>query len=83
MFPSAPMDGRHTTTTQKRMDDLSGMLILTMASVFVGFLLFGAAFWGFMYGWSRRLVWGLVIGAFAMATVVPVIIAVFHAASGS
>ena len=58
-------------------------MILTMASVFVGFLLFGAAFWGFMYKWPRSRVWGLVIGAFFMVTLVPIIIALFHAATGS
>ena len=58
------------------------MLILTMASVFVGFLFFGAAFYGFMYKWPQRRVWALAIGALVMATIVPVIIALFHAATG-
>lgn len=58
------------------------MLILTMASVFVGFLFFGAAFYGFMYKWPQHRVWGLVIAAFFLATIVPVIIALFHAAGG-
>ena len=58
------------------------MLILTMASVILGFLLFGGAFYGFMYKWPQRRVWALAIGALVMATIVPVIIALFHAATG-
>ena len=58
------------------------MLILTMASGFVGFLLFGGACYGFMYKWPQRRVWALAIGALVMATIVPVIIALFHAATG-
>lgn len=58
-------------------------MILTMASVFVGFLLFGAAFYGFMYKWPQRRIWALALGALVMATVIPVVIAVSHAAWGA
>lgn len=57
-------------------------MILTMASVFVGFLLFGGAFAGYMYKWPQRRVWALAIGAFVMATVVPVVIALSFAVGG-
>ena len=54
-------------------------LIITMASVFVGFLCFGGAFASFMYGKPRRLVWGLFAVAVVCITLIPVTIAVFWA----
>ncbi|MEJ5918716.1 hypothetical protein [Corynebacterium sp. H78] len=56
-------------------------LILTMACVGVGFLFFGAAFFGYMSKWEKSIIWGLCIGAFVLVTVIPVIIAVSHAAT--
>ena len=57
-------------------------IIVTMSCVGIGFLLFGTAFYGFMKQWPAARIWALCIGAFLMATVVPVIIAVSHAATG-
>lgn len=54
-------------------------MIVTMACVGVGFLLFGAAFWGFMNKWKTSQLWTLCIVAFLLVTVVPVIIALSHA----
>lgn len=55
-------------------------LIVTMVSVFVGFILFGASFKSFMEQRPRSLVWGLFIAAVVFITLVPVGIAVFWAA---
>ncbi|WP_448851900.1 hypothetical protein [Corynebacterium sp. 335C] len=54
---------------------MDGWVIATMACVGVGFLLFGAAFAGFMYGMRRSLVLALCLGAGLLVTVIPVIIA--------
>lgn len=55
-------------------------LIVTMVSVFIGFVLFGASFKTFSEGGARRLVWGLFTAAVVFITLVPVGIAVFWAA---
>lgn len=57
-------------------------IVVTMVCVGVGFLLFGTGFYGFMKQWRASRIWMLCIGAFIMATVVPVIVAVSHAATG-
>lgn len=48
-----------------------------MASVFIGFLFFAAAFAGFMYKKRNSLIWTLFAVAIIFITVVPVTIAVF------
>ena len=53
----------------------NGAMIVTMSSVFIGFLCFGGSFAGFVYKKSPRLVWTAVF----FITVIPVIIAVFWA----
>ncbi len=53
--------------------------LLAMSAVAIGFLLFGAAFYGFMQKWSSKTIWLLCIGAFVFATVIPVVIALGHA----
>ena len=53
------------------------VLIITMASVFVGFLFFGGAFASFMYKKPQRLIWTLFTIAIVLITVIPLGIAVF------
>lgn len=53
------------------------VLIITMASVFLGFLFFGGAFASFMYKKSQALIWTLFAIAIVLITIVPVTIAVF------
>lgn len=53
------------------------VLLITMASVFIGFLFFAAAFASFMYKKSNRRIWSLFTVAIVFITVVPVTIAVF------
>ena len=53
-----------------------------MASVGIGFLLFGGAFYGFMSEWPRTRLLALGIGALIMVTVIPVFIALFAAVGG-
>lgn len=55
---------------------MSDVLLITMISVFVGFLCTGAAFASFMYKKSKALVISLLIAALILVTVVPVILAV-------
>ncbi|WP_096459187.1 hypothetical protein [Corynebacterium suranareeae] len=55
------------------------VLLVTMASVFLGFLFFGGAFASFMYKKSNRQIWTLFSVAIVLITVIPVIIAVFWA----
>jgi len=57
-------------------------VILTMASVGIGFLMFGGAFFGFMSKWPQTRVWALGIGALVMVTIIPVFIALFVAVTG-
>lgn len=57
-------------------------MILTMASVGIGFLMFGGAFFGYMSQWPQKRVWGLAIGALVMATIIPTAIALFAAIGG-
>lgn len=54
-------------------------LIITMVSVFIGFLVLGGSFKSFMDGRPQRLVWSLFTVAVVCITVVPVIIGVFWA----
>lgn len=54
-------------------------LIVTMVSVFIGFVLFGASFKSFMDRRRPVVVWGLFTTAVVFITVVPVGIAVFWA----
>lgn len=55
---------------------MSDVLLITMISVFVGFLCTGGAFAGFMYKKSKALIISLLIAALILVTVVPVILAV-------
>lgn len=54
------------------------VLLVTMVSVFVGFLCFGA-FASFMYKKSNKQIWTLFSIAIVLITVIPVTIAVFWA----
>lgn len=56
---------------------MSLTMVLTMGSVFLGFLLFGAAFAAFMYKKPQRLVWTLFVIAALFITVIPVTLAIF------
>ncbi|AKK07290.1 hypothetical protein CMUST_15005 [Corynebacterium mustelae] len=56
---------------------MDGTTILTMASVFAGFLCFGGSFASFMYKKSPKLIWGLFSVAILLITVIPVVLAVF------
>lgn len=55
---------------------MTDVVLITMASVFVGFLCTGGAFAAFMYKKSKALVVGLLILALLLVTVIPVAIAV-------
>ncbi|MGV0384220.1 hypothetical protein ACUY2T_05655 [Corynebacterium sp. 22_2729] len=55
-------------------------VLITMASVFTGFLFFGGSFASFMYGKSKKQVWTLFCIAIVFLTIVPVSLAVFVAA---
>lgn len=57
----------------------SAELLITMGSVFIGFLLFGASFASFMAKKPPKLVWSLFAVAIIFITLIPVIIAVFWA----
>ncbi|MGP6174124.1 hypothetical protein [Corynebacterium sp. A21] len=61
------------------MSDLT--MIITMASVFIGFLCTGGAFAAFMYKKSKILVAVLLLIALVLVTIIPVTIAVFFATS--
>lgn len=54
-------------------------MIVTIASVFLGFLCFGGSFASFMYKKRPVQIWGLFISAIIFITVIPVTIAVFWA----
>lgn len=56
-------------------------MIITMASVFIGFLCTGGAFAAFMYQKSKILVTVLLLMALVLVTIIPVTIAVFFATS--
>lgn len=58
---------------------MSTTMLLTMGSVFVGFLLFGAAFASFMYQKPKKQIWTLFCVAVLFITVIPVSLAVFVA----
>ncbi|WPF66094.1 MULTISPECIES: hypothetical protein [unclassified Corynebacterium] len=55
-------------------------LLVTMISVFVGFLCILGAFASFMYKKPVALTWALGGAALVLVTVIPVTIAVFYAA---
>ena len=54
-------------------------MIVTISSVFLGFLCFGGSFASFMYKKRSVQIWGLFIAAIILITVIPVTIAVFWA----
>ncbi|MBI8999871.1 hypothetical protein M0E87_03395 [Corynebacterium sp. CCM 9185] len=54
-------------------------VIITMASVFIGFLLFGGSYASFSYRRSPKLTWTLFTFAIFFITVIPTVIAVFWA----
>lgn len=54
-------------------------MIVTISSVFLGFLCFGGSFASFMYKKPPVQIWGLFIAAIVLITVIPVTIAVFWA----
>ena len=53
------------------------VLIITMASVCIGFLFFGGAFASFMYKKPQAQIWALFAIAIVLITIIPVTIAVF------
>ncbi|MFP7365463.1 hypothetical protein SFC07_06775 [Corynebacterium callunae] len=57
------------------------VLLVTMASVFLGFLFFGGSFASFMYKKSNVQIWSLFCIAIVLITIIPVIIAVFWASN--
>ncbi|MCK2200736.1 hypothetical protein [Corynebacterium callunae] len=57
------------------------VLLITMTSVFIGFLFFGGAFASFMYKKSNVQIWTLFSVAIVLITIIPVIIAVFWASN--
>ncbi|MDN5719323.1 MAG: hypothetical protein ACTH2Y_14105 [Corynebacterium sp.] len=57
-------------------------LLVTMGSVFIGFLLFGGSFASFMAKRRPAVVWGLFGAAIVFITLIPVLIAVFWATAG-
>lgn len=57
-------------------------LLVTMASVFIGFLFFGGSFASFMAKRRPAVIWGLFATAIIFITVIPVIVAVFWATGG-
>ncbi|WP_080792016.1 hypothetical protein [Corynebacterium pacaense] len=52
------------------------VMIITMSSVFIGFLFFGGAFASFMYKKPQAQIWTLFSVAIVLITVIPVVIAV-------
>ncbi|MDO5684860.1 MAG: hypothetical protein Q4G37_02010 [Bifidobacterium sp.] len=59
---------------------MTPQLVITIVSVFLGFILFTASFAAFMYKKSPAVVWTLFGVAIVCMTIVPVMLAVFHAA---
>ncbi|KAB1502774.1 hypothetical protein F7230_07115 [Corynebacterium sp. 320] len=59
---------------------MNATMILTMASVLIGFLFFGAAFATFSYKKPPKLVWSLFVVAIFFVTIIPVTLAIFVAA---
>ncbi|AHW65625.1 hypothetical protein [Corynebacterium glyciniphilum] len=57
-------------------------LLITMGSVFIGFLLFGGSFASFMAKRRPAVIWSLFGAAIVFITVVPVIVAVFWGTAG-
>ncbi len=51
-------------------------MLVTMGSVFIGFLFFGGAFASYMYQRPPKLTWSLFCVALVFITVIPVILAV-------
>lgn len=58
-------------------------MILTMASVFLGFLFFGGSYAAYSYRKPKRLVWTLFSVAIVFLTIVPVALAIFVATAGA
>lgn len=54
-------------------------MYVLMGSVFVGFLFFAAGWANFSYKGNTKITWILVLTAFLLCTVVPVITALFWA----
>lgn len=59
------------------MDDMDTATLVTILCVFVGFLLFGGAFAGFMYKKPPVLIGALLVAALILVTIIPVGVAVF------
>lgn len=55
-------------------------VIITMTSVAIGFILFGASFKSYMSRRPPRVVWGLFTLAVLFITLIPVVVGVFWAA---
>ncbi len=55
-------------------------LLVTMASVFIGFLLFGASYYSFSYKKPQKVTWTLFCLAVVFLTIVPTTVAVGWAA---
>lgn len=58
---------------------MDGWVLVTMASVFIGFLLFGGAYAGYEHRRPPRVIWGLFAVAVVFITLVPLAVAVFWA----
>ena len=56
-------------------------LLVTMASVFIGFCLFGGSFASFMYRKPKGQIWGLFALAVVFITIIPTTVAIFYATS--
>ncbi|MDO5030221.1 MAG: hypothetical protein Q4E11_06500 [Corynebacterium sp.] len=62
---------------------MDSWVIFTIASVALGFVMFGTAYMGFMKKWKPAVIWVLGLAALLFATVIPVIIALGYASSTS
>ncbi|WKD60027.1 hypothetical protein [Corynebacterium caspium] len=56
------------------------MMIITMASVFLGFFCIAGAFLAYMKQWRPLWTWLLGAGALVFVMIIPTLIAVFYAA---
>ena len=56
---------------------MTGLMLLTISSVFLRFLFFGGAFASYMYKKPPKLTWSMFVVSILLVTVIPVVIAVF------
>lgn len=62
---------------------MDSWVIFTIASVAIGFVMFGSAYLGYTRKWKPAVLWALGLAALLFATVIPVIIALGYASSNS